>query len=57
MFPVGLLVVAGGVDVVLGDDFAVFVDGVVSGAPFFFGVVVGCGFDSGGVCLLWRASA
>ena len=38
-------------------DFAVFVDGVVSGAPFFFGVVVGRGFNSGGVCLLRGASA
>ena len=38
-------------------DFAVFVDCVVSGSPFFFGVVVGRGFDSGGVCLLRCASA
>ena len=37
-------------------DFAVFVDCVVSGSPFFFGVVVGRGFGCGGVCLLWGAS-
>lgn len=37
-------------------DFSVVADDVVSGAPFFFGVVVGCGFGACGVGLCWCAS-